>query len=128
MNHKSIARYRVTDRRSGGIAAKGTSVECARRLGVTYGSFLTMVSRSRKGGTLYRIERLEDENWQKEAANRWNRMFGWYQARANAYPCRGCMRRSICDYTGQYCPAFARWFAHAYDGAAERLRRTNGIK
>lgn len=121
MKQKTIARYIVTERRSGRLAAKGSSVECARRLGLTYGSFLTLASRSRRGGTVYRIERLEDLNWQQEAARRWNEQFGWY--RVAQYPCGGCMGRTYCDFTGDYCPAFARWFSAAYDESAAKLRR-----
>lgn len=123
MKQKTIARYIVTERRSGRLAAKGSSVECARRLGLTYGSFLTLASRSRRGGTVYRIERLEDLNWQQEAARQWNACFGWYRASQAQYPCGGCMGRAYCDYTGSYCPAFARWFSAAYDESAARLRR-----
>lgn len=123
MKQKTIARYIVTERRSGRLAAKGSSVECARRLGVTYGSFLTLASRSRRGGTVYRIERLEDANWQQEAVRQWNERFGWYRASQAQYPCHGCIGRTYCDFTGQYCPAFARWFAAAYDQSAAKLRR-----
>ena len=123
MKSKTIARYIVTERRSGRLAAKGSSVECARRLGVTYGSFLTLASRSRRGGTLYRIERLEEENWQREAARTWNERFGWYRASKAQYPCSNCMGRAYCDFTGEYCPAFARWFSAAYDQSAAKLRR-----
>ena len=123
MKQKPITRYIVTERRSGRLAAKGTSVECARRLGLTYGSFLTLASRSRRGGTVYRIERQEEPGWQQEAARRWNEQFGWYRASQAQYPCRRCMKRACCDYTGQYCAAFARWFSAAYDQSAARLRR-----
>lgn len=122
MKPKTIARYVVTERRSGRLAAKGSSVECAHRLGLTYGSFLTMVSRSRRGGTVYRIERLEDFSWQQEAARQWNARFGWYRAAQAKYPCGNCMGRAYCDFTGEYCPAFARWFSTAYDQSAARLR------
>ena len=116
-------RYVVRLRKTGAVAAEGTSADCARRLGMTYGSFLTIASRSRRGISPYQIERLERSQWQEEAARRWNRMFGWYRAGTAAYPCAGCVHRSLCSYSDQYCARFARWFRQSYDEAAGRLRR-----
>ena len=120
---KSQIRYIVTERATGRLLARGGSQDCARRLGLTYSSFLTMVSRSRRGGTPYVVDREDELRWRQELARRWDESFGWYRAKTAVYPCDGCMNRTYCDHTGAYCRAFGRWFTARYNEAARRLRK-----
>lgn len=121
MIEKTVARYIITDRRTGRRLARGSSVDCARRLGLTYGSFLTMVCRARQGRTPYCVER-EIPGWEQALMQKWDDSFGWYRAETIPYPCAGCMNRTYCDHTGEYCKSFARWFTAQYNESARRLR------
>lgn len=67
-----------------------------------------------------------EEALRRRAAEAWDRHFGWYRAARAAYPCRGCMNRTYCDWTGATCAAFRRWFPGAYDRAAAGIRAAAG--
>lgn len=122
-----IARYVVKEIPSGKVIASGSSNECARKMGITYGSFLTIASRSRRGiGKRYIVERLNDMPWQKECAQKWDAAFGWYRVSRVKYPCDGCMRRALCEFTDTYCPRWAEWFRAAHDAAAATLKARGG--
>lgn len=47
----AIAKYIVTDRATGRELVRGTAQQCAAALNMTYGSFLSMASRSKQGRT-----------------------------------------------------------------------------
>ncbi len=115
-------RYIITDRSTGRVVARGGSLDCARRMGMTYSSFLTMASRARRGRTPYCVDREDELQWRRELARQWDERFGWYRAKTLVYPCDGCMNRTYCDHTGQYCTAFAQWFTARYNEAARQLR------
>lgn len=63
------------------------------------------------------------EPWSAEAARRWDRMFGGHRLAGRRAPCAHCASKPACDYADSYCPAFARWYAAAYDAAAAEVRR-----
>lgn len=125
MIEKTVVRYIITDRWTGRRLARGSSVECAERLGLTYGSFLTMVCRAGQGRTPYCVER-EIPSWKQEFVQKWEESFGWYRAEKIPYPCTGCMNVTYCDHTGEYCKAFARWFAANYTQSARRIKIMTG--
>lgn len=100
-----IAKYIVTDRKSGRELARGSATQCAAALGMTYGSFLTAANRSKQGRTPYQIERT---NGKTKAPP--------------LYPCKGCVWGARCDHTGQVCDVWRRWFTANYDHAARQLR------
>lgn len=118
---KHIARYSVTERKSGKLLADGTTEECAQKLGMSYGSFLTMASRARRGIGKYEIVRIDDGPWQREYAQNWDASFGWYRNSKAQYPCDGCMRRAVCEFSDTYCPKWAAWFREAHEAAAAAL-------
>lgn len=124
---KCIARYEVREIKSGKLIAKGSTEECAKKMGVTYGSFLTLASRYRRGlSKQYAIERLDDTTWQKECIQKWDAAFGWYRESKAKYPCEGCMRRASCEFTDTYCPKWAEWFRAAHEAAAATLKARGG--
>lgn len=73
-----------------------------------------------------RAGRREAAPWQREAARRWDRMFGGYRLAEGGSPCARCGCRRACEFADQYCGAFARWYAAAFDEAAGRVRRLAG--
>lgn len=101
----AIAKYIVTDRKTGRELVRGKAQQCAAALDMTYGSFLSMASRSKQGHTRYQIERT---NGKAKAPS--------------PYPCKGCVGVARCDHTGQCCDAWRRWFTANYDKAARQLR------
>lgn len=114
--------YIVYDRKSGQKLAEGSSLECAAALGLTYGSYISTVCMSRKGLTPYRIVHMDDAARKQRAMKQWDEAFGWYRVRLVPYPCAGCMKTASCDYTGQVCDAWRRWFTANYDHAARNCR------
>ena len=105
----SIAQYIVRERETGRELARGSAPQCAGALGVTYKSYLMMVSMARRGRTRYIIERIDD-NRPRPAPD------------TVTYPCGVCSRAASCDGADQVCPAWQRWFEQSYDTAAQRIR------
>ena len=123
---KHIARYVVTERKTGNVVAIGYADSCARRMGVSYESFLTMACRAKRGLGKYQVERQDDIPWKKEFAKNWDAAFGWYRASRKQYPCDGCMRRASCEFMDTYCPRWAEWFRAAHEAAAATLKARGG--
>lgn len=119
---KAYGSYIVYDRKTGQKLAEGNSLECAAALGLTYGSYMSAVCKSRKGLTPYRIVRMDDAERKQRDAKKWDDAFGWYRVRQMPYPCTGCMKAASCDYDGQVCDAWRRWFTANYDSTARQLR------
>lgn len=119
----SLYRYEVFDGKTGKKIAEGTAEECAKKMKISVGSFRTIRSRAYHGRGKYHIESSRERKQMEEMAEVWDRQFKW--ARENLirvrYPCDGCMRRSICEFTDTYCPKWAAWFREAHEAAAAAL-------
>ena len=105
----SSAQYIVRERETGRELVRGSAPQCADALGVTYKSYLMMVSLARRGRTRYIIERI-DSNRPRPAPDE------------AVYPCGTCRRAARCYGADQVCPAWQRWFEQIYDTAAQRIR------
>lgn len=119
MPKKSHSYYSVYDRKSGALIITGNSIECSKALNIRYNSFLTLCAKSKQipNPTRYRIVRLNPRRTKKDIV-----------AQRPEYPCKGCINRVYCDYTGEYCNAFAVWFSYMYDDATEQLKSLTQAK
>lgn len=105
----SIAQYIVRERETGQELARGSAPQCADALGVTYKSYLTIVSLARRGRTRYIIERIDDRRSRPAPGKA-------------GYPCSGCPSSTHCSGMHEVCPAWRRWFTEGYAAAAQRIR------
>ena len=114
------AKYVVRNRETGQVVCEGTSHWCAKSLGITYESFLTMSSRSKSGKWRYLVERIYVE----EFAQSWDQMRNRLKRELARipYPCNGCMRRSVCEFQDTYCEKWKAWYMNEYEREAGRIR------
>lgn len=120
--------YNVYDGETGELVASGTTEECSKKLGITTGSFHTYKTKSYHGRGKYHIEsRLEDSGMSK-LASEWDRLFGWFRRKKDSrtYPCDGCMRRSICEFSDAYCEKWEAWYRYEHGKNAKRIKDAAG--
>lgn len=118
--------YIVYRRKDGKRLVTGTSKQCASELGMTYGGFLSMVCKSKKKDTLYKVEVITDDSSKtKRAIAKWDVMINApHSVRSETpYPCTGCAHRSICEVMDTHCKLWARWYSSAYTIAARQLEQ-----
>lgn len=123
---KCIASYAVTERSTGKLVARGYSEECAAKMGITYGSFLTIASRARRGVGKFVVTRIENDNEMRECAKRWDEAFGWFLEKMYSYPCTGCMMRSICEFSDTYCKKWEAWYRYEHGKNTKRIKYATG--
>lgn len=115
--------YDVRDKRDGHLIVRGGAEECAKTMGVTYGSFLTIVNRASRGcHTRYTITS-EDEKISPSAVESWNqKIYLPNKFRVKSDPCVGCPWKSLCLQMDSYCSDWAQWYAFAFNRTTKKFK------
>lgn len=115
-------KYIVHDRRTGAFKVIGSAKECAKAIGTTYNSFLTMVSRSRRGIGIWNIQDI-NPSAEKSPAEIWDAaIYRPNKYRCSGNPCLRCPWRSLCRSMDTFCRDWADWYGFLYDDTARVLK------
>lgn len=130
MSETTLKNYTVYRRSTGERLAKGTGKQCAATLRITYGAFLTMVCRSNKGKSCYRVEVEHDTSGSvQKMVDEWDRLVylpAMERKALRSYPCSDCAHRSLCTAMDAGCALWHQWYVTVYDQTARRLELMGG--